>query len=129
MTKQEYRILVVEDHFINLEMISEMLKRLGCIVDTASNGKEALDCVTKNFYDAIFMDLQMPVMDGYETTRLIREDKTRQKIPIIALTANHVKSDLDRCLESGMDGYLTKPFELKDLNNVLKKYLDVASNS
>ena len=123
VTKQEFRILVVEDHFINQEMICEMLKRLGYLVDTANNGQEALNCMTENLYDVILMDLQMPEMDGYEATRIIREDKAKHRIPIIALTANHVKADLERCLESGMNGYLTKPFELEDLNAILKKHL------
>ncbi len=123
MVKQKYRILVVEDHHINQEMICEMLTRLGCSVDTACNGREALVFLTDNLYDAIFMDLQMPEMDGYETTRRIREGEGESSIPIIALTANHVKEDLERCLDFGMNDYLTKPFEFQDIDEILKKHL------
>lgn len=101
-----------------------MLSRLGCVVDTASNGKEALARLSENLYDVILMDLQMPEMDGYEATRIIREKNAERRIPIIALTANHVKADLERCLETGMDGYLTKPFELEQLDAILKKHLE-----
>lgn len=123
MSFKPYRVLVVEDHFINQEMICEMLQRLGCNVDMACNGKEAVECVTNNGYDAIFMDLQMPVMDGYEATIEIRKMEEEQSTPIIALTANHVKKDLDRCLEAGMNDYLTKPFVYEDLGALLKKHL------
>lgn len=123
MSAEKYRVLVVEDHFINQEMICEMLRRLGCIVDMASNGKEAVECVSNNGYDAIFMDLQMPVMDGYEATREIRKMVEEQSTPIIALTANHLKKDLDRCIEAGMNDYLTKPFVFEDLDALLRKHL------
>ena len=123
MKNKHYRVLVVEDHYINQELICEMLKRLGCYVDMANNGKEAVDYAAANGYDAIFMDLQMPIMDGYEAAREIRKLKDDQSTPIIALTANHVKEDLDRCLEAGMNDYLTKPFVYEDLDVLLKKHL------
>jgi CheY-like chemotaxis protein len=123
MESKHHCVLVVEDHDINQELIYEMLKRLGCHVDIASNGKEALQYLAQQTYDAIFMDLQMPEMDGYETTREIRKLEAGKSIPIIALTANHRKKDLDLCLVAGMNDYLTKPFVLDDLAALLQKHL------
>ncbi len=123
MNNKPYRVLVVEDHEINLEMICEMLCRLGCNVDTAQNGVEAVSCVESYPYDAIFMDLQMPEMDGYEAAKQIRQNSKGKKIPIFGLTANHVKKDLDRCLDAGMNDYLTKPFALEDIEALLQKHM------
>lgn len=120
---EKIKILVVEDHFINQELMKEMLDRLECDVDTAENGREALEQVGVNEYDVIFMDLQMPEMDGLEATRKIREmQKGKKHTPIIALTANAMQGDQKKCLDSGMDDYLSKPFEVKDIENLLDKY-------
>jgi CheY-like chemotaxis protein len=121
---EKIKILVVEDHFINQELMKEMLDRLDCFVDTAENGKEALERVESNNYDVIFMDLQMPEMDGLEATREIRKIQKRKQIktPIIALTANAMQGDQKKCLDAGMDDYLSKPFELKDIEKLLNKF-------
>lgn len=123
MDSKQLHVLVVEDHEINLEMICEMLNRLGCKVDTAQNGLEAVCSAKNQLYDAIFMDLQMPEMDGYEAARQIRLCSISKKTPIFGLTANHVKKDLQRCLDSGMNDYLTKPFVLSDLEALLQKHI------
>jgi CheY-like chemotaxis protein len=119
---EKTRILVVEDHFINQELMKEMLDRLQCHVDTAENGREALEKIETGEYDAIFMDLQMPEMDGLQATREIRKRQGEKKIPIIALTANALQGDQKKCLEAGMDDYLAKPFEIKDIEKLLTKY-------
>lgn len=116
-------VLVVEDHFINQELMKEMLDCLNCSVDTAQNGLDALDQVKSKEYDVIFMDLQMPEMDGFEATKQIRKgEQGKCKTPIIALTANSMHSDKEKCLEAGMDDYLAKPFEVKDLESILDYY-------
>lgn len=121
---EKIKILVVEDHFINQELMKEMLDRMNCTVDTAENGKEALDRVENNTYDVIFMDLQMPEMDGLQATQQIRkiQEKKNVKTPIIALTANAMQSDQKKCMDAGMDDYLSKPFEMNDIEKLLRKY-------
>ena len=106
------RILLVEDNYINQQVAVEMLKNLGYMVDVAENGQEAINSLKSAVepYDVVLMDCQMPVMDGYEASRLIRvstSDGFDNKIPIIALTAHAMKGDAEKCLEAGMNGYLT----------------------
>lgn len=118
-----WNVLVVEDNVINMELMREMLDRLNCRVDTAENGLIALTQVDTKLYDVIFMDLQMPEMDGFQATREIRKrEKGRVPTPIIALTANAMAGDRKKCLEAGMDDYLAKPFELQDIESLIKKY-------
>src|SRR5690606_20725952 len=118
------RILVVEDNSGNQKLILGMLKNLGLSADTASNGIEAVDLYSRNSYSLIFMDCQMPEMDGFEATREIRakEDRTGNRTPIIALTAMALKGDKDQCLAAGMDDYLPKPLEHKALKNIITKW-------
>jgi CheY-like chemotaxis protein len=128
-------VLVTEDNHINRYVAQEMLKGLGCHVEMASNGKEALEALSTGSYDLIFMDCQMPVMDGYEATRIIREREAAhskeplqqqqgiRRIPIIALTAHSMEGDRERCLEAGMDDYLSKPFSLDGMTAVMKRWL------
>lgn len=119
-------VLVVEDHFINMELMKEMLDRLNCTVDTAENGIDALGHISRQNYDIIFMDLQMPEMDGFQTTKEIRNmQKGKRETPIIAITANAMQSDKQKCLDAGMDDYLAKPFEIQDIEKLLKKYLSL----
>ncbi|NGX42524.1 MAG: Sensor histidine kinase RcsC [Chlamydiae bacterium] len=121
--KAKLSVLVVEDHFINQELMKEMLDRLNCSVDTAQNGQEALHQIDVKNYDIIFMDLQMPEMDGFEATREIRKKgHGKSSVPIIALTANAMQGDRGKCLEAGMDDYLSKPFEVRDIEAILNKY-------
>lgn len=123
--KEKYNVLVVEDHTINQELMSEMLATLDCTVHMADNGKVALEKFESNSFDIIFMDVQMPEMDGLEATREIRKKKI--ETPIIALTANHLSGNMQRCYEAGMDGFLTKPFEVQDIEAIFDKFFPVSS--
>jgi CheY-like chemotaxis protein len=123
------KLLLVEDIEINREILLTLLEDSGLIIDTAENGKDALDMITASGdkYDIVFMDLQMPLMDGYEAARQIRllESKANppKKIPIIAMTANVFKEDIDACLAAGMDDHLGKPLDVNDVFSKLHKYL------
>ena len=120
-------ILVAEDNRINQMFVSELLKHCGCTCDVANNGDEALIALRKGRYDLVLMDCQMPEMDGFTATREIRRrealDGTSRQVPIIALTANALKGDRERCLDAGMDDYLTKPLQAVRLQATLAKYL------
>lgn len=120
-------ILVVEDNFTNQVVIRGLLEALGIDVDIAVNGEDALAKVADTRYDLIFMDCQMPVMDGYEATQRIRQldnAKTSTQVPIIALSANAMKGDKDICLEAGMDDHMAKPISQDKLGEILKKWLN-----
>ena len=115
------RVLLVEDNLVNQKVALRMLDRLGCTADAAANGEEALKFVEDQRYDAILMDCQMPVMDGFETTTAIREREVDgdYRHPIIAMTANAMAGDAERCIDAGMDAYLSKPTKLGDLYQAL----------
>jgi len=118
------RALVVEDYFINQEVTQDILELMGVDVEVAENGREALELYQNEKYDLIFMDIQMPEMDGYETTRKIRRSENEgHHVPIIALTANAISGDKEKCLEAGMDDYISKPIEVEKIEEILKKYL------
>lgn len=119
-----FKVLLVEDNEINRLYAFNILKKWECEVDGAENGHIALERLKANHYDLILMDIQMPVMDGYEATRNIREgfNPPKKQIPIIALTANAIKGDNEKCLEVGMNDYLYKPFQPEDLLKLLSKY-------
>ena len=118
------RILVVEDNPINQKIALLMLEKLGCNVDVAANGVEALKSLQLFNYDLIFMDCQMPEMDGFEATRRIRKlPKPVSDIPIVALTANAFKEDQARCVESGMNDFVTKPVEPATLESKLRQHI------
>jgi CheY-like chemotaxis protein/HPt (histidine-containing phosphotransfer) domain-containing protein len=115
------KILLVEDNLINQEIIIGLLDHSGIKIDIANNGKEAITLFKANHYEVILMDLQMPIMDGYEATRIIRvEDK---KLPIIALTANAMREDVAKTHAIGMNEHLNKPIDVEKLYKVLLKYL------
>ena len=119
-------VLLVEDNKVNLEITQEMLTQFGCQVTTAENGEEALTAVRAQPFDLIFMDCQMPEMDGFEAARHMVTLKAAGQIapvPIIALTANALKGDRERCLESGMDDYLSKPVRKANIEAVMLKWL------
>ena len=120
-------VLVVEDNPVNQELIAIHLKELGATVAVSDNGEEALKALHIKPFDLIVMDCQMPVMDGFEATRRIRELKINSKngsaIPILALTANAQPEDQKRCLAAGMDDYLFKPYEFSDLQSILRGLL------
>ena len=120
------RILVVEDEKINAMVVSAMLKKLGHEVHMATNGLQALEMIKDSTFDCIFMDIQMPEMDGVETTLAIRSMmlNAHTKVPIIALTAHAMKGDKERFIAAGMDGYLTKPVEMVSLVEVLQAHVN-----
>ncbi len=117
------RILLVEDNSINRQVAMELLENAGVMVDAASNGKEAIHTLEKFEYDAVLMDVQMPEMDGYEATELIRCDPLYKELPIIAMTAHAMTGDREKCLESGMNDYLTKPIDTGQLFSTLAKWI------
>ena len=117
-------ILVVDDIAANRLIAEKMLVKLGYQVEKASDGRKAVEAASNSSYDLIFMDIQMPVMDGLEATRHIRQLKDEQgRVPIIAMTANTQESDRQDCLESGMDDFIGKPFVKKELLGMLDRYL------
>lgn len=121
----EGNILVVEDHPINQKLMTRLLEIHGFRVVIADNGRQALELFARELFDLVLMDMQMPDMDGLEATRRIREQEegTGRRIPIIALTANAFPGDRERCLDAGMDGYLSKPVRSDDLLALLRHYL------
>jgi signal transduction histidine kinase/DNA-binding response OmpR family regulator/HPt (histidine-containing phosphotransfer) domain-containing protein len=124
--KIEGRILLVEDNIVNQEVTLGMLSVHGCRADIAGNGRVALDAIAAGEYDLVLMDCQMPVMDGYEATRALRarEKETGGKhLTVVALTANALEGDSDTCLAVGMDDYLSKPFTIGRLGDMLAKWL------
>jgi two-component system sensor histidine kinase/response regulator len=141
---QHRRILVVEDNIVNQKLTVRMVEKLGYKPDVVENGEEALTALAKGDYAVILMDCQMPVMDGFETTRCIRErealvasrdspdgsanrsdmvPQSTQHIPIIAVTANAMQGDRERCLATGMDDYLAKPIKLDELRSALARWV------
>jgi len=120
-------LLLAEDIEINREILLSLLEGSGLDIDCAGNGKEAVDMISANpeKYDIVFMDLQMPEMGGLEATRIIRAlpDRERGRLPIVAMTANVFKEDIDACLEAGMDDHLGKPLEIDKVYGKLKKYV------
>ncbi|MDW7733611.1 MAG: response regulator, partial [Methanolobus sp.] len=121
----DLRILLAEDNLVNQEVAKSMLQKLGLNVDIASDGSEALKALEKTPYDLVFMDVQMPEMDGFEATRHIRSPESavlNHEIPIIAMTARAMKEDKEQCLQAGMDDYISKPFSLRSLIGVLNKW-------
>ncbi|MCW5912188.1 MAG: response regulator [Cyclobacteriaceae bacterium] len=119
-----HSILLVEDNDINRLYASSILKMWGCHFETAENGVVALEKIRNHSFDAILMDVQMPVMDGLETTKAIRQgDLKKRNVLIIALTANATQQDYQKCLDAGMNDCITKPFTQQDLFNILNKHL------
>ncbi|MBF0344798.1 MAG: response regulator [Nitrospirae bacterium] len=118
-------ILLAEDNYINRELAAKIIEKLGHTVVSVTTGKEAIEALDKKRYDLIFMDIQMPEMDGYEATRHIRQSKSAKfdsQIPIIAMTAHALKGDRDRCLNAGMNGYISKPISIASLIEVIEQH-------
>ncbi len=126
-SKSNLVVLLAEDNMVNQKIASYNLKQLGYTVEVANNGAEAVDKFKKNDYHFILMDIQMPIMNGHDATKEIRrleeEMAGRNHTPIVALTANAMRGDMERCFAVGMDAYLSKPFKAPDLLNVLKEYI------
>jgi len=123
------RVLLVEDNEINRQVGRELLDALGIAADCAEDGLAALELVHAHEYDAILMDIQMPRLDGIETTRRLKQDARTRNIPVIALTAHAMSGDRERFLEAGMDDYLTKPIEEAELVRVLSRWLAHAAHA
>ncbi len=116
-------VLVVEDNMVNQKMVVRMLEKMGCRVDVAANGVEAVRRATQLTYDLIFMDCQMPAMDGYEaTTEIRRQENGSRHTPIIAMTAHVMQGDREKCIQAGMDDYVPKPIKKEILSQVFNKY-------
>ncbi|PXX91095.1 hybrid sensor histidine kinase/response regulator [Marinobacter vulgaris] len=115
-------LLLVEDNQVNQVVASSMLRKLGHKVTPAENGKRALEALKAGDFDIVLMDCQMPVMDGYEATRNIRENPDWQNLPVIAVTANVMQGDRDDCFEAGMNDYITKPYNRADLKSIIDRW-------
>lgn len=118
-----FKILIVEDHLINQKLINFILKKAGYQADAVSNGLEAVDAVQRQEYDIVFMDIQMPELDGLEATRRINKLLPSDKRPvIIAMTANALAEDRKKCIEAGMDDYISKPLRDGIVGDMIKKW-------
>ena len=121
-----FNILVVEDNPVNQKVAMSMLKKLGLFSDVVPSGKDALEAMRNKVYDLVLMDCQMPEMDGYETTRIIRNDPAlcvTPDVPIVAMTAHAMVGDREKCISAGMDDYISKPIRKSELEEILAKYL------
>jgi CheY-like chemotaxis protein len=118
------RVLLAEDNLVNQRLVTRLLERRGHIVSVAANGRLAVQAFNRDCYDVILMDVQMPEMGGFEATAIIREKEHREggHIPIVALTANAMKGDSERCLGAGMDAYLSKPIRANELCELIESF-------
>ncbi|WP_374357504.1 response regulator, partial [Chitinimonas sp.] len=124
---QGHRVLVVEDNEVNQQVASELLQSMGLDVDIAGNGQEALDILGSrplDHYSLVFMDLQMPVMDGHAATRAIRADRRYAGLPIIAMTAHAMREERERCLQEGMQDHISKPIDPERLMSTTRRWLN-----
>ncbi len=119
------RILIAEDMEINREILITLLEGTGLAIDCAENGREAYDMITGGHaeYDMVFMDLQMPELDGLEVTRRVRAFETDRRLPIVAMTANVYQADIESCIDAGMDGHVGKPLEMEEVYKALREHL------
>ncbi|HSO39027.1 MAG TPA: ATP-binding protein, partial [Labilithrix sp.] len=118
-------VLLVEDNAVNREVALSMLERLGCSVEVAGDGSEVCAAIERRHFDLVFMDCQMPVMDGFDTTREVRRREAANglpRLPIVALTANALAGDRESCLAAGMDDFVSKPFHVRDLRAIVERY-------
>jgi CheY-like chemotaxis protein len=118
------QLLVAEDNAVNQKLVRRLLEKLNCSVDIVGNGREAVEAVAARRYDLVFMDCQMPEMDGFTATRTIREaEGDQQHTTIIAMTAHAMAGDRERCIDAGMDDYMSKPINPQLLESVVKQWL------
>jgi CheY-like chemotaxis protein len=118
-------ILLAEDNLVNQKVALRVLKHLGYAADVAANGREVIQAIANKSYDLILMDIQMPEMDGLETTKYIRTQESSSKrspLAIVAMTANATHDDQDICQQAGMNDYLSKPIQIDKLKNILQHY-------
>lgn len=125
LNPESIKILVAEDNYINQKLINKLLINKGYDVTIVDDGQKVLDELEKEKYHLILMDIQMPVMDGYQSTKIIRakEITNGTYIPIIAVTAFAMESDKQKCFEIGMDDYISKPFNKDDFYKIIEKHL------
>ncbi|NMA65768.1 MAG: response regulator [Clostridiaceae bacterium] len=123
------QVLLVEDNEINQEVANDILTSVGMMVTIAGNGKDAVEMVKRSSYDIILMDIQMPVMDGYDATRAIRKDLAYSELPIIAMTTNATPSNHEKCLEVGMNDFVSKPIDTKGLLKKIKQWTTLNINN
>ncbi|MBW8000931.1 MAG: response regulator [Planctomycetes bacterium] len=131
INKKGAKILIVEDNEINKIVVCEILGENECDLKVVENGEQAIDAVLKEKYDLVLMDCEMPGMDGYEATKIIRDHEQKgeklarsgDKLAIIAVTANAIKGDRERCIETGMDDYVSKPFDPVELFEVINSHI------
>jgi len=123
------RVLLVEDNDLNQKIVSQMLVNYGFEITVANDGLECLRLLQENHFDVILMDMQMPVMDGYETTRMIRQYEELQHIPVIAMTAHAMAGDREKCLASGCTSYIAKPFKAEELAREIRKHFQGVSTN
>ncbi|QKE62793.1 PAS domain S-box protein [Aquipseudomonas campi] len=117
------RVLLVEDNQLNQQVAAELLRAMGCQVDIAGNGREALDRLALHHYELVFMDMQMPVLDGLAATRELRLRPELAELPVVAMTANAMRKDREACLAAGMNDFISKPFEPQTLHAVVQRWL------
>ncbi len=124
--RENLKVLLVEDNLLNQKLLNINLSKLKCTVTTANNGLEGVEIFKKHTFDVIIMDLMMPVMDGYESSREIRkienEEKSRGYTPIIAFTANTFNNDFQKCMDNGMDYLMEKPFNSYKFVEIIESF-------
>jgi two-component system, sensor histidine kinase and response regulator len=120
---QSFSVLVVDDNALNVEIVTEMIEDMGLSVSSATNGYDAIDMIKENKFDIVLMDIQMPDLDGLETTRIIRSNVKYIDLPILAMTAHAMEHDVDKSFEAGMDEHITKPIDPQFLKKVLIRIL------
>lgn len=120
------QVLLAEDTEMNRMLVRILLTRMGFEVDEVENGQQAVEALARKRYDLVLMDCMMPVMDGYEATRILRAREAeagQERVPVIALTASAIAGDRERCRQAGMDDYLSKPFQVDDFTAIVQRYL------
>jgi hypothetical protein len=120
--EKPFRILLAEDNLVNQKVALKQLKKLGYRADAVANGLEVITALDTIPYDLVLMDCQMPELDGYETTRQLRKDRRWINLPVIAMTANAMQGDREKCLDAGMSDYITKPVRLEELKAALERW-------
>jgi CheY-like chemotaxis protein len=122
--RRRLHILLAEDNAVNQRLATVMLEKAGYAVRAVDNGREAIKALEEERFDLVLMDVQMPEMDGFQATRAIRERSEWQDLPVIAMTAHAMKGDRERCLEAGMDDYVSKPIQRDELFKAIEKWTD-----